>query len=188
MKTRQFFRFAIVFFSAIVMSSLMISCDEKKDEPTDPTDPTVDTKAVGSLLAQKFFVSSELLQIADITVEYYDHEGNKQVEKMAKDTAWVKTVKAGLPSKLGYRVHIAKKAGVDFASLGKTPLTNGYKFEGGAINAAGAVVGLPLGNGSSFTPSYSGARIETWFDALPEYMLSILYEFDAAGNHKPIEW
>lgn len=187
MKTKQLFRFAMVFFSAIVMSSLMISCD-KKEEPTDPTEPTQDTKAVASLMAQKFFVSSQLLQIADITVEFYDHEGNKQKEVMSKDTAWVMTVKTGLPSKLGYRVRIAKKAGFDYASLGKTPLTNGYKFEGGAINAAGVVVGTPLGDGSSFTPSFSGAKVEAWLDALPEYMVSVLYEFDAEGNSKPINW
>ena len=184
---KKAFRFAMVAMCAVVMAGLMMSCD-KKEEPSDPTGPTVDTKAVGSIMAQQFFVSSDLLKIADITVEFYDHEGNKQVEMMANDTAWVKTVKAGLPSKLGYRVHIAKKAGVDFASLGQTRLTNGFKYEGGAINAAGAVVGRPLGNGSSFTPIYSGAKVETWFDALPEYMVSILYEFDAEGNSKNIEW
>ena len=185
---KNLFRISMVAMCAILMSGLMTSCNKEKDEPTDPTNPTQDTKAVSAILAQKFFVSPELAKIADITVEYYDHEGNKKVDVMSPDSVWVMTVKTGLPSKLGYRVHIAKKEGFDYASLGMTPLTNGYKFEGGAINAEGVVIGTPLGNGSSTSPSFAGSKIETWLDALPEYMVSILYEFDAEGKSKPIEW
>ena len=183
---KKAFCFAMVTVSAIVMAGLMMSC-EKKDEPTDPETSTAD-KAVASILAQKYLVSSELLQIADITVEYYDHEGNKKVDVMSKDTVWEMTVKAGLPSKLGYRVKIAKKAGVDFASLGVTPLTNGFKYEGGAINEDGKVIGLPVGQEATATPKFSGAKVEAWIDALPEYILSVLYSFDAEGKVVPAKW
>ena len=139
--------------------------------------PGADTTPVAAKLVSEITVSDDLVKYMDITVEYYDATGAIQKEQMTT-TKWSKDVTAKLVTKLGARVTIKLKDGVDVSKIDKTTVSYSYAYAGACLNAAGQTVGSVTSDQFEQSIVISGSDIEKLIENRKAGLIKFLYIFD----------
>ena len=139
--------------------------------------PGADTTPVAAKLVSEITVSDDLVKYMDITVEYYDATGAIQKEQMTT-TKWSKDVTAKLVAKLGARVTIKLKDGVDVSKIDKITVSYSYAYAGACLNAAGQTVGSVTSDQFEQSIVISGSDIEKLIENRKAGLIKFLYIFD----------
>ena len=157
-----------------------------KDEPGNPT-PETDLTPVAALMDYTLTMGEDMLNMCDITIEYYDTDGKVKNEALTKGS-WEKRVLAPLPASLGVRVKAKLKSGANPSSQESFTAAYGYDYMGYAVNSTGGVVSDVVGRGSSTSMSMKGDKVEEWLTRHADGLFSFLYSFDAKGKPTRETW
>ena len=189
MKAKQLFRFAMVAVCAVAMTSLLSSCD-KTDEPQNPTDPEQPQAqtAASACMDLTFRSSAEMLQFFALTLEYYDENG-KVVSEAVQPGQTTKNIKsASLPAKVGFRVSVAEKEGLDRSQFDKFQVDYGYECKIYTVDKDGKKVKEIAGPGNDFKNGWAISKMDGWLESYKSGLLELLYQFDANGVGKSQNW
>ena len=173
-----------------VCTMLMVGC--KKDEPeTQQQQQQEETQttakpAVASVFYYTFSVTDSMRLVADFTISYYDQDGKLQTEKLEANN-WEKTIKAGLPAKLGVHVDAALKADFDASKYTKVYRKKSYTASAYCLDEDGKKVGK-VGSHTLNTGNYIPAeKMSKYFN--DEFFLKSLYKYEADGTITELsEW
>lgn len=184
----------VLFYSIALLTTcaiLMVGC-QPKDEP-QPQDPTEQqpgepeqqqAQPVKALMNYTYEVSEQMIEVGDITINYYDNEGKLQSEVMTT-TKWNKVIVAALPAKLGVQVKPALKEGVDYSKYEVFSALRKYEYKAYCLDADGNLVGkeedIQKGSNTS-TLDIPGDQIEAFFNKYKDKPLKqTLYKVDEKG-------
>ena len=164
------------------MSSMMFTACGSDDDDDNKVQVD-DTKAVGAVMTYTFLVSDDMFDVLDMTVEYYDDNGELATEKLTQKE-WTKTVKvAKLPVSLGACLKVQIKDGVDENSVGYASYTYRYTNKAYSVTATGKVVDLAEDNKTEavFSLPYLSAQENG-------IIMSFLYNFSDKGQVVAGSW
>ena len=119
--------------------------------------PGPDKTPVAGVMEAKFEVSEDIIKYLDVTVEYYDADGSVKKEQMDK-TTWSKQVKAKLTAKLGARLLMKLKDGVDVSTLTNTTFAYSYSYRCAAVTSSDVEVGEVLISSPSFSTTVTNSE------------------------------
>ena len=187
MKTKQLFRAALAAFCVLVMTSLMTGCKEKND-PVVEEPQTENRTPVAAFMDYAYSTTDEMIKVFDITVEYYDSEGNVQTETLTTAT-WAKSAKsASLPAKFGMNVKIAFKENIDVDNLPLMALEYECSYKSSALDAQNVAVGKQVADAFHGKAEFAGKKIAVWVDSYAKHPVQFLHQFDAKGVATSIAW
>ena len=172
-------------FCSVMAISVLSSCS--KDDKGNNDAPDTTPASVKVMFIYHF--PDDMLQFIDMTAEYLDENGNVQSEKITSP-AWIKDITATkLPAKLGARLHLAKKSGVDYKEVSQVTtgakITRSYSL----LNKAGTMLkGVEEGNFSYNGNWLSGEGIVQFIEKEGKNFATLLLEFDANGKETQGEW
>lgn len=172
----KFFNHVALMMCTVVLSVLMTSCKDKGNEP----EPILPNKASAAFMKFDFKAGTETMKVFDFTIDYYDNEGKVQTLVMA-DTAWTNTAKVAWPCKVGARVRISLKNGVDVNTIDKARIEYSYNYLRYSTNAKDEVLGEVDSKGSESESSIKGEKINA-FLAETDHIVQVLYSYDAEGK------
>ena len=189
MKTKQLFRFAMVAMFAVAMSSAFVSCD-KKDEPQDPTDPENPQAqtAAAACMDLTFNSTAEMRQFFTLTLEYLNEKGEVVSEVVSTDEVVKKVQSESLPAKVGFRVLVAEKEGLDRSQFTQFKVNYGYECFIYTVDKDGKKVKDIAGPANDFINALAINKIDGWLNGYKAGLLKTLYEVDANGGAKAIDW
>jgi len=189
MMSKSLFRVSMVAFCAILMSGLVTSCKDSKNTPDDPETPQ-ESKAVAARAQALAVISSDMLKYYDVTVDYYNNSGELKQLKLETEEFQLET-KAPLPTKAGMRMTMKAKEGGDLDNMTESiALTYSFEYKCFAVDANDVIVGekhelIHAG----INDHLQGKKAYVWVNAFNEKLpVSFLYEFDAEGNSKSLDW
>jgi len=189
MKAKKMFRFAMVAVFAVAMSSTFVSCD-KDNEPQDPQgpeNPQAQT-AVAACMDLKFRSEAEMHQFFALTLEYLNEKG-EVVSEAIQPGQIIKNVKsASLPAKVGYRVLVAEKEGLDRSAFTQFKVNYGYECFIYTVDKDGKKVKDIAGPANDFINTLAINKIDSWLEGYKNGLLSTVYQFDANGVGKSQNW
>ena len=172
-------------FCCVMTISVLSSCS--KDDKGNNDAP--DNKPASAKVIFIYHFTDDMPQFIDMTAEYLDENGNVQSEKITS-SAWVKEITATkLPAKLGARLHLAKKSGVDYkdgttVSVG-AKITRTYSI----LNKAGNLLKSDEEGNFGFSGNwYSGDKIVQFIEKEGKNFATLLVELDANGKETQGEW
>ena len=178
----------MVALCAILMSGLMSGCKDKNN-PDDPENPQPGP-AVAARANAKVIISNDMLKYYDITVDYYNNDG--EMKQMKLDTVVLDfETKAALPTKSGMRMTVKEKEGANLENMEETiQLKYEISFKCAAVDANDIIIGeFHKLDGASTEANLQGKKAYVWVKAFNEKLpVSFLYEFDKDGNSKKAEW
>ena len=182
MKTKKFFLAALTMMCAMT-TTVMTACSSSDDDggKTSSNDP------VAATMDYVLTTSNEMLDILDVTIEYYDENGKVQTEKMT-NPEWKKTVRAKLPATLGARMKGQLKDGVDVTTIASFKASYGYSYMGYAVNANNQAVGAVQSNSSSSNLTMKGEKIPEFLNDKKAGIVKFLFTFDTKGNSTSASW
>lgn len=183
MKTKKFFLAALTMMCAMT-TTVMTACSSSSDDDggkTSSNDP------VAATMDYVLTTSNEMLDILDVTIEYYDENGKVQTEKMT-NPEWKKTVRAKLPATLGARMKGQLKDGVDVTTIASFKASYGYSYMGYAVNANNQAVGAVQSNSSSSNLTMKGEKIPEFLNDKKAGIVKFLFTFDTKGNSTSASW
>ena len=180
MKTKQLFRMMTVAVCAMLMSSLMTSCNSKNN-PEDSTGK----KAAAAFMQFSFATTDEMMQI----VEYYDENGSLKNDKLT-EAAWSKRINSSsLPAKFGFRVKLEMKKNVSLPGDKKVLISYSHSYTSSAMDADHKAVG-DLKRGSSDVESeIKSTQVEGWAkEHAAKPLIQVAFDYDANGNASNGQW
>ena len=186
---KNLFRISMVAMCAILMSGLIISCNKEKDEPDDPQNPEKGP-AIAARAYAKAIISNDILKYYDVTIDYYNNDGELKQMKLETEEFVLET-KAALPTKSGMRMTMKEKAGIDFENMEETiQLKYEFSYKCAAVDANNIIIGEEHKlAGAGTEANLQGKKAYVWVKAFNEKLpVSFLYEFDKDGNSKGIDW
>lgn len=104
MYTRKFFLTALTMMCVMTTTTVFTACGDDDDNNT----PADGNKATAAVMNCDLTVGDDMFNYLDLTVEYYDANGQVQSEQMTAKN-WKKTVQAKLPATLGARLKIRSR-------------------------------------------------------------------------------
>lgn len=176
------------FLAALIccaMTTVFTSCDKDDDNKIKPE--TEDTTPAAAVMNFSFNVGDDILGSFDVTVEYYNAEGKLQTEQMTQ-SEWEKSVKANLPVKLGARLKIQPKEGVNFENLERFTAAYGYSYSGHSVSANDKVTGNQIMGGTESNMTMKGDKVLTWHERHADGLVKFLYSFAADGQATSSSW
>ena len=140
-------------FCCVMTMTVFTACGDDDDNPY------IDNKKpVAVLMNYSFTTTSEMLNVFDLTIEYYDANGAIQTEQMT-NAQWNKSLRTKIPTTVGARLTAKVKSGVDVASMEKVTVASGYEYEGHPVSADNSVAGTVIGGGSSTSLDMAGNKV-----------------------------
>lgn len=128
----SFFYYAMMVVVMMISTVSMVSCGD------DDEDAVEEMAIVSATAPYHFEVSNDLLEVADITITYYENNEEK-TEKMTS-TTWEKKATNKVPGKIGFSVAFAMKSGY-------TPTRDTYVLSYGCEDVM--IVALNYSNGTN---------------------------------------
>lgn len=190
MKTKRYLHFVMVAVSVLAMS-LFTGCKEKNQptDPTDPTTPTKDTKAVAATMQIKATFGADMIEMCDISFDYYNEKGEKKNE-VVTSTEWTKDIKtAGLPATLGLKWNLAAKADLDESKYEHFNLEYRIEFSSVAVNAAGEKVSTPISGQPNGMSGFAIAKREAAVASMmANNPVKFVIKYDKDGKATEGEW
>lgn len=182
MKTKQLFRMMTVVLCAMLMSSLMTSCNSKNN-------PEDSTGKKAAFMQFSFATTDEMMQIFDFNVEYYDENGSLKNDKLT-EAAWSKRINSSsLPAKFGFRVKLEMKKNVSLPGDKKVLISYSHSYTSSAMDADHKAVG-DLKRGSSDVESeIKSTQVEGWAkEHAAKPLIQVAFDYDANGNANNGQW
>ena len=175
-----FMTLAVVMCCAII-SSVFTACSSDDDKNSD------NGKAVAAVMNYMVNVGDDVFAALDLTIEYYDANGQVQSEQMTAKN-WKKTVQAKLPATLGARLKMQVKSSVNPATLEKFTEDVKYSYSVNPVNARG----IELSGGKVYsnhpTLDMPGDKVTDWVERHADGLVKFLYVFDANGQVTESSW
>ena len=170
-----------VFCCAMVMSSCSKDDKGNNDVP--------DTTAASAKVNFVIHVNPDMLQCIDMTAEFMDVDGNVQSEKVTS-IAWSKSMSfTKFPAKLGARLHLAKKSGVNYAEVSNAEVGAVITRSFSISNKAGSLLNNATGEEYSYTAKWlSGDDLVKYIEDEGKNFKSLLLEYDAKGKETQGTW
>ncbi len=168
-----------------VSSVSLTACSSDDDDNT--SNPATDTTPVAAVMDYALTVGDDMLKTLNLTVEYYDTDGNMQTEALtAKE--WKKSIKTKLPATLGLRLKAQLKDGIAPATIETFTAAYSYSYNGYAVSATDKVVGNVVNYGTESTLAMQGDKIPTWLEHHADGLVKFLYTFAANGQATSSSW
>ena len=190
---KNLFRISMVAMCAILMSGVMTSCSEKKNNTPDvpeeqqPTEEKIIPVAVRA--EATYTTTEEVMKVFDLTVDYYDNEGKLQHVTLTEPKFNLNT-KAPLPNKAGMNVNLKLKDGINLESIDTVNVYYEFSSICVAVDANNEIAGdehkIP-NNPSEF--NLPSSKVQAWLDTYAKAQpAGFLYEYDAEGYSKVLIW
>ena len=185
MKATNSFRVWLLALCAIMLGGLMTGC-KNQNEPETPQEPE---KAAFARAEATVSFTDAMLEVLDITIDYYDNAGELKSEAVTA-REWMFESKAPLPAKACMCVRVALKEGIDIESYERVNLTITVAYKCAAVDANDLIVGpVHRLDGASFGTELAGAHVQAWVNVINnKKSVSFLYNLDAEGNSEKEEW
>lgn len=190
------FRTMMVAVCTMMMASVMTSCEGKNDpqkpegEDTTKVDPPVqvDTISVAALMNIEFQASDKMLEVFDITLQYYDANSELQTVAYKGGDASQKIITKSLPAKTGVRFSLAKRADLDTTVVKEFEGKFIFGFETYAVNKEGTRSGALIERGGSNGDiTHPISKLDKYLEAFAKDKYYV-FEFDANGNLTRKDW
>lgn len=166
------------------MATTVFTACGDDDEGGAPVD---DQKPVAVVMAYSFSTTADMLNVFDLTVEYYDATGAVQSEKMTT-TQWTKAVTPKLPATVGARLLAKVKDGVDVANMESVTVAYQYEFSGKAVSANGQLAGSAVGGGTGISLAMAGNKVAEYLTKHQAGLVKYLYKYSSDGNAESGSW
>lgn len=141
-------------FCCAMTTTVLTACGGNDDGDV----PGPDKTPVAGKMTASYQVSEDMLKYLTISVEYYDADGNVKKEQMDK-TEWAKEVKAKLPAKVGARLLMKLKDGVDASTITSIAFSRTYAYKCVAVTSSDAEVGEGKAGGMSQSVTLNGEKL-----------------------------
>jgi methionine-rich copper-binding protein CopC len=164
-------------------TTVFTACGSDDDDKSEPAS----NKPVAAVMDFTLSVSDDMVDKANLTVEYYDANGKVQTETLTKKD-WTKSVQAKLPATFGIRLMVKAKEGVDYASLEKFTESYTYSYSVYPVNASGTVLEGGKSGNSHSSLDIPGSKVAEWIADKSGGILKILYTVDANGQVTSGNW
>ena len=174
------------------MMTLATGCNlfnNNPDKPSTPTEPaTDDTTPVGAYMTYTFGTNDDLLNMFNVTIEYYDENGEVQSVKL-KETAWSKRVDAkSLPAKLGFRILFTINGNYSISPTKVETISYYYSYLTGPTNAAGKVIGDGLNDSYHTDADCASGKLEKWLETYSKHPSHYVFQYDSKGVPTSANW
>lgn len=183
MYTRKFFLTALTMMCVMTTTTVFTACGDDDDNNT----PADGNKATAAVMNCDLTVGDDMFNYLDLTVEYYDANGQVQSEQMTAKN-WKKTVQAKLPATLGARLKIQVKNGTDPASLEKLAEDVQYAYGVVPANASGKALSDGKTYASHLKLDIPGGKVAEWAAKHADGLVKFLYIIDANGQVTDSNW
>ena len=164
-------------------TTVFTACGSDDDGNTKPDDST----PVAAVMDYTLTVGDDMVKYLDLTVDYYDADGNVKSESMTEKT-WKKTVQTQLPATLGARLKIQVKSDVNPATLEKFTESYSYNYSVYPIAASGKQLGGGKSSTSSMSVTMQGDKLAEWAEKHANGLMKFLYVIDANGQTTSSSW
>lgn len=183
MKTKQLFRMMTVALCAVLMSSLLTSCNSKNDPENSSS------KITAAFMQFSFSTTDEMMQIFDFNVEYYDEKGSLKNDKLS-EAAWSKRINSeSLPAKFGFRVKVAMKKNVSLPADKKVLISYSHSYTSAAMDADHKSVGDLQKGSRDIESEIKSTQVEAWAkDFATKPLIQAVFEYDANGKAQAGQW
>ena len=163
------------------MMYLLSSCNK-------PVNPPTSEKKLEAEMTYKFRANSKIRSHFDVTVEYYDADGQVKSEQVTDEGSFEKKVRTKLPCKLGMRVLLQVKEGQDVNTIRAFAGAYTYKVTGYVVDDDDYVVSdvAEVEDEVSFT--IAEGKVAEWYEDHKDGLVSILYAFKEDKTFSRIEW
>jgi hypothetical protein len=186
MKTKRFYLVALLMCAL----SVFTSCSKGSDNNGGGSTPAApDTTPVSIKFVYMAGVSPDVVQYMDAEVEYLDESGNVKTEKITSAETWTKVITFKLPAKMGARLHLKKKSGVDYGKI------EGLVKVGATLDRAYTLLNKSGGQLNTFnaniiisTLDMKGESVEKYIEGKGTNHKSFYYEYDASGKETKGSW
>ena len=165
-------------------TTVFTACGSDDDDPKNPAE---DTTPVAAVMEYSLTVGDDMVNMLDLTVEYYDANGKVQTEQMTQKT-WTKKVTAMLPATLGVRLKIQVKSSVNPATLEKVTESYTYSYSVYPVTASGKQQEGGKANASSLNLDILGSKFAEWAEDHANGLVKFLFVFDAKGQPTSSSW
>ena len=176
--------FAAVLCCAMT-TTLFTACGGDDDD--DNKNPAEDLTPKAAVMDCEITVGDDMLNTFNLTIEYYDANGKVQSEKLTQKS-WSKKVKASLPAKVGARLLLQIKDGVDVASAETFTAVYGYSYQAYAVTASDKVVSNIAAGGINTTLPMKGEKVADWVRKHYDGLVQVLYNFSSTGMGLSASW
>lgn len=159
------------------------------DKPTTPTEPATDDKTpVGAYMTYTFGTNDDLLNMFNITIEYYDEDGKVQTVKL-KETAWSKRVDTkSLPAKLGFRILFTINGNYSISPTKVETISYYLSYITGATNAEGKAIDKGLDDSYHVDMDCASGKLEKWLQNYSSHPSHYVFKYDEKGVAKSSNW
>ena len=182
MKAKEFLGGALMTMCALSMTLMMTACgdddhDSSRSEDITPVAITTDYKLTVDNVAFNDF---------NLTVEYYDADGNRCKEVMNQPT-WQKTVKSQLPANLGMRLLVVKKDGVELPDDGSRRYSWSYSYYYQVLNKSDKTLN-EYGLSATPTSAPKSGKMDAWLNDAAKGIIEVRCMVDAKGQRHNLYW
>lgn len=165
-----------------MISTVFTSCGGDDDE----NNTGGNNKSVAVFMVAGLSVSDDMMNYLDLTVDYYDANGQIQSEPMT-EKKWEKTIKANFPATLGVRLKAQLKDGIDPTSIALFNAESWISYNFEYLNSKGDKTS-EFGNSHGGEVSINGSDINDWLKTKSNGLKQVLYNFDADGKWSEGSW
>jgi len=173
--------FAAVLCCAMTMT-VFTACGNDDDDNTQKPDNTPVTVQMNYVVE----TTQATLNIADVTVEYYDADGKIQSEALTGEK-WQKSIQHKLPATAGIHLKAPLKAGFDADNSEAVEISLTRSYDGYFVDAQGVRTILPVSQTEGEKISTKSKRFPDWLTA-SNNILPVLYSFDGKGLYTNGTW
>lgn len=172
-------------FAAVLCCTAMLgflsSCNKSVNPPT-PDD------YLAAEMTYQFKINTEIFSFFDVIVDYYDAEGEVKSEKMTQGSFEKKVKNEHIPCKLGMRVMLKVKDGIDLNTLPGFLVDYNYNCRGYCLDRDNYVVSDEAHAEYSLTFSVKEGKAAEWYDEIKHGLVNVLYEFKENKTFTPLLW
>ena len=182
MKTNNLFLKALAVMCAITMSIMFTACGGDDDDNPNNENTPVEVVMLYSLSSNE-----EMRNLLDITIEYYDADGNVQTEMMTEDV-WSREIRTKLPATLGTHVNYQLKDGIDINTVGNPVFTYGYELNGSAKNSKGKTICGSVFKKSGASIRLKEGKLPDWLARHSNSLVNFRFDYDVNGKVTEGSW
>ena len=183
MKTKAFFRGAMIVLSAFVMTCWM-SC-RPVNQPSDPSKPTEpDHSPKTARMQYAFATNDEMVDLFYIRIDYLDENGKTQTVTLNESTWSLSVQSKALPAKFGMKVNITMRGMADLTKYDVVPINYGWSYVTTALDSDGLSVGDVHRNAGDVEMDVSPIKVSTWLEEYAKHPIEFSVEYDADGKFK----
>ena len=164
------------------MMYLLSSCNKQ------PANPPTPEKKLEAEMTYKFRANSKIRSCFDVTVEYYDADGQVKSEQVTDEGSFEKKVRTTLPCKLGMRVLLQVKEGQDVNTMRSLGAAYTYKVTGYVVDDDDYVVSDVAEVEDNVSLVVAEGKVAEWYEENKNGLVSILYAFKEDKTFSRIEW